>query len=69
MKPQTEKRVLVTGDAGFLGSHLFERLLCDPIQRMPDITLAQEKMDWTPEIKLEDGLAQTIAYFKKLLPN
>ncbi|MCP3929307.1 MAG: SDR family oxidoreductase [Bacteroidetes bacterium] len=41
----------------------------DPIQRMPDITLAQEKMDWTPEIKLEDGLGQTIAYFKKLLPN
>ena len=39
----------------------------DPTQRKPDIRLAQEKLGWTPEIKLEHGLKMTIAYFKELL--
>ena len=38
----------------------------DPTQRRPDITLAQEKLGWTPQISLEEGLAKTIAYFKDL---
>jgi UDP-glucuronate decarboxylase len=36
----------------------------DPIQRQPDITLAKEKLNWQPEIKLEDGLIKTIEYFR-----
>lgn len=39
----------------------------DPRQRRPDITLAQEKLDWKPKIQLEDGLKETIAYFKKVI--
>lgn len=39
----------------------------DPQQRQPDITLAGEKLDWRPAVSLEDGLKETIAYFKKLL--
>jgi UDP-glucuronate decarboxylase len=39
----------------------------DPTQRKPDITLAREKLGWNPEIKLEEGLIKTIAYFKNLL--
>ncbi len=39
----------------------------DPKQRKPDITLAKEKLDWTPKVQLEDGLKETIAYFKKIL--
>ena len=36
----------------------------DPTQRKPDITLAREVMGWNPEIKLEQGLEKTIAYFE-----
>lgn len=37
----------------------------DPAQRQPDITLAREVLKWEPGVKLEDGLKETIAYFKK----
>jgi UDP-glucuronate decarboxylase len=39
----------------------------DPMQRKPDIALAQDKLGWAPTIALEDGLKQTIAYFRKTL--
>jgi UDP-glucuronate decarboxylase len=39
----------------------------DPKQRQPDITLAKEKLDWAPGIKLEAGLEPTIKYFSELL--
>jgi len=38
----------------------------DPKQRQPDISLARSKMGWEPKVSLEDGLKETIAYFKKL---
>ena len=39
----------------------------DPMQRKPDIRLAQEKLGWTPQVGLEDGLKETIAYFRRTL--
>jgi UDP-glucuronate decarboxylase len=39
----------------------------DPTQRKPDITLAKQKLDWQPKVKLEEGLKKTIAYFDRLL--
>jgi UDP-glucuronate decarboxylase len=39
----------------------------DPKQRRPDISLARAKLDWQPRVALEDGLIETIAYFRKLL--
>jgi UDP-glucuronate decarboxylase len=39
----------------------------DPKQRRPDISKAQELLDWRPKVPLRDGLAQTIAYFEQLL--
>jgi len=39
----------------------------DPKQRQPDISLAKENLRWQPKVQLEDGLKETISYFKKLL--
>jgi UDP-glucuronate decarboxylase len=39
----------------------------DPKQRKPDITRARNTLGWEPKVKLEDGLKETIAYFKGLL--
>ena len=38
----------------------------DPMQRKPDIGLAQRKLGWEPKIQLEEGLIKTIEYFSKL---
>jgi UDP-glucuronate decarboxylase len=39
----------------------------DPKQRQPDISLAQELLDWKPHVPLKEGLTKTIAYFERLL--
>ena len=39
----------------------------DPKQRQPDISLAGSKLNWKPKVALEDGLKETIGYFKKLM--
>jgi UDP-glucuronate decarboxylase len=37
----------------------------DPKQRKPDISVAKEILNWTPEIELEEGLSLTINDFEK----
>jgi UDP-glucuronate decarboxylase len=39
----------------------------DPRLRRPDITLAQQQLNWTPHVPLEEGLVRTINYFDRLL--
>ncbi len=39
----------------------------DPKQRQPDITRARSTLGWEPKVQLEDGLKETIDYFRKLL--
>ena len=39
----------------------------DPKQRRPDITRARELLGWQPQVGLEDGLNQTLAYFRSVL--
>lgn len=36
----------------------------DPQRRKPDITLAQELLQWSPKVPLAQGLVRTIEYFK-----
>jgi UDP-glucuronate decarboxylase len=38
----------------------------DPLQRKPNIELAKDKLNWQPRTELEDGLKQTIDFFKTL---
>jgi UDP-glucuronate decarboxylase len=39
----------------------------DPKQRKPDTSLAKEQLGWEPKVALEDGLKETVAYFRKTL--
>ncbi len=39
----------------------------DPMQRQPNISKARSVLDWEPKVQLEDGLKQTIAYFKAVI--
>ena len=39
----------------------------DPQQRRPDISKANDKLAWTPQVPLRDGLIRTIKYFDGLL--
>ncbi|WP_374550509.1 UDP-glucuronic acid decarboxylase family protein [Sphingobium yanoikuyae] len=39
----------------------------DPKQRQPDIAIAKSKLGWSPKVNLDDGLTETIRYFKEAL--
>jgi UDP-glucuronate decarboxylase len=39
----------------------------DPKQRQPNIALAKSELDWEPKVDLDEGLRETIAYFKRTL--
>jgi dTDP-glucose 4,6-dehydratase len=38
----------------------------DPKQRRPDITKARKLLDWEPKVSLEQGLNETIGYFREI---
>jgi UDP-glucuronate decarboxylase len=47
---------------------IYKRLpLDDPKQRQPNIELAKKELGWQPKVNLEDGLKETINYFKRLM--
>ena len=62
IKELAEKVIAETGSKSEL---TFKRLPeDDPMQRCPDITLANDKLDWQPGIALAEGLTKTVAYFR-----
>ncbi len=36
----------------------------DPVQRQPDISLAKDKLQWIPEVVLQEGLKKSLPYFQ-----
>ena len=57
----------LTGNPAGIDFRLDERLGDDPQRRQPDIARAREWLDWEPKVSLEEGIAQTIPYFKTCL--
>jgi UDP-glucuronate decarboxylase len=39
----------------------------DPTRRCPDISRAKQLLHWEPRVDIEEGLTQTIAYFREYL--
>ena len=39
----------------------------DPLQRKPDISLAQQELGWEPSVMLDEGLSRTVGYFRELM--
>jgi UDP-glucuronate decarboxylase len=39
----------------------------DPVRRRPDIGRAERELGWQPRVDLDQGLAETISYFDRLL--
>ncbi|OGW40701.1 MAG: NAD-dependent dehydratase [Nitrospirae bacterium RBG_13_39_12] len=62
-----EKIIKLTGSKSKI---VFEPLpFDDPMQRKPDIKLAKEVLEWKPSVPFEEGLKNTIKYFKDLTKN
>lgn len=39
----------------------------DPKQRQPDISFAKEHLGWQPQVALEEGLREAVAYFREMI--
>jgi UDP-glucuronate decarboxylase len=60
-----EKVVSITGSTSKI---VFQPLpQDDPKQRKPDISLARKELAWEPNISLEDGLKETVKYFRRFI--
>jgi UDP-glucuronate decarboxylase len=60
-----QKVIDLTGSRSVLEYHPLPEN--DPTRRRPDISLAEERLGWSPKVPLEEGLTETIRYFDTLL--
>jgi len=60
-----EKIIALTGSKSKITYHPLPS--DDPIQRQPDITLARTTLNWEPTIQWDEGLNETIQYFRMLI--
>jgi UDP-glucuronate decarboxylase len=65
MRALAEKIIALTGSKSKLAFKPLPQ--DDPRQRQPDIALARKQLAWEPHTSLDDGLRETIQYFRKLL--
>ena len=65
MRELAEIILRLTGSKSRLSFHPLPQ--DDPRQRQPDISLARSTLGWEPKVSLEDGLRETIAYFRNTL--
>ena len=63
VKSLAEKLIQLTGSTSALEYR--ELPQDDPVRRKPDISLAKKMLGWEPKVSLEDGLKETISYFKQ----
>jgi len=59
-----EKIIALTGSKSKISYHPLPQN--DPARRKPDTSLAEEKFNWQPRVKIEEGLEHTIEYFKSV---
>lgn len=55
----------LTGSEG--GIRFVERPTDDPSVRRPDLTRTRSELGWEPQVRLEDGLARTIAWAREVV--
>ena len=65
MRVLAEKIIALTGSRSKLSFQPLPQ--DDPRQRQPDIALARSKLDWQPHTSFDDGLRETIGYFRKFV--
>jgi UDP-glucuronate decarboxylase len=56
-----EKVIEMTGSGSKIVYH--DLPVNDPTRRRPDIGIANEQLNWSPTVKLDEGLAKTIQFF------